>query len=126
MQKIVEQLKGKGIELELNLKINHSTSFSTEDAALIKAHKQELIEYLAPHTNCIPTLPWQLRNLLSAASTQTLSVNINGVADVSTYVLAYVSDYLVGDREHALSKLWEVSKLWQEQLNQTQRRRSKK
>ena len=123
MQKIIEQLERNNIFLALHLEVDYEDDVSEEDANLIKTHKQELISYLAPHDNCIPTLPWQLRNLLSAASSKTLSVNINGVTDVSTYVLAYVSDYLVGDREHALSKLWEVSKLWQEQLNQAKKRK---
>ena len=103
-----------------------STGLSTEDAALIKAHKQELIEYLAPHTNCIPALPWQLRNLLSAASSKTLAVSIDGVTNVSNYVLAYGSDYLTGDRENALSKLWAVYSTWQKQLKQIQAKKGKK
>ena len=126
MEEVIRQLESKGAELKLKLKVHCSTGFSSEDATLIETHKQELISYLAPHTNHIPNLPWQLQNLLRAASSKTLAVNIDGVTSVSNYVLAYVADYLLGDREHVLSKLWEVYNAWQEQLDQIQKKKGSK
>ena len=132
-KEIIKELQEEGIKgIQLGLDCTSNGKFTDNARRLIKIHKQTLIDYFISKVGItksvpkepisqsslsyIPPLPWQLNNLLRAASSKTLTVSIDGITNPSNYVLAYVSDYLLGSREHALSKLWEVYKAWQEQL----------
>ena len=123
---VIKRLKDKGLEeLTLDLKFKAKGGLNDGAKELIKAHKQELIDHLAPTVHCIPNLPWQLKNLLRANSSNTLSVSIDGVTNIKNYVYAYVCDYLLGDRERALEVLFKVYNVWQKQLNQIQKKGNK-
>ncbi len=74
------------------------------------AEKSGLAEVL-PTT--LPQLPWQLERLLSAASSNVLTVDLPGVPDAGRYTLAWGCSYLTGDRDESLSRLWAVYRAWQ-------------
>ena len=67
----------------------------------------------------IPRLPWQLERLLSAANSGQLPQGkqyVQGlglVFDLGTFTLACAASYLVGDRDAALERLWQVHRSWQ-------------
>jgi hypothetical protein len=68
----------------------------------------------APSGEVIPSLPWQLAGLLRAAGSKQLTISLKGVPDVCLYTLAWGVAYLVGDRDEALARLWQVYMAWQE------------
>lgn len=66
----------------------------------------------------LPRLPWQLERLVSAASSDLLPkepvmLPSGLVPDLNRYALAWAVTYLVGDRQEALSRLWQVRRAWQ-------------
>lgn len=63
-------------------------------------------------------LPWQLERLVSAASSDqlpkgTVTLSAGLVPDLNRYTLGWAASYLVGDRDEALSRLWQVRRVWQ-------------
>jgi hypothetical protein len=82
---------------------------------LVERIKERRDDVLAVLT--VPRLPWQLERLLSAASSGVLNVSLKGVPDTTRYTLAWSACYLIGDREEALKRLWEVYEAWQRTVN---------
>lgn len=71
-----------------------------------------------PTLATLPPLPWQLERLVSAASSDLLPKDplmlpSGLVPDMNRYTLAWAASYLVGDRQEALSRLWQVRRAWQ-------------
>jgi hypothetical protein len=62
-------------------------------------------------------LPWQLERLLQAASSGVLTIGVTGIPDTNRYVMAWACEYLAGDKQEALKRLWEVYDLWQQSTN---------
>jgi hypothetical protein len=66
----------------------------------------------------LPRLPWQLERLVRAASSDLLpegsTMLASGlVTDLNRYTLAWAASYLTGDRDEALSRLWQARRVWQ-------------
>ncbi len=59
----------------------------------------------------VERLPWQLERLVSAATNDDLTIVMRGVPDINRYVMAWASTYLVGGREEAKRRLWQVQRL---------------
>jgi hypothetical protein len=88
-------------------------SLQTPKEAAVKTSKSP--EPLVPTqtADTLPRLPWQLERLVSAASSNVLTVELPGVPDVPRYTVAWAASYLTGDRDEALRRLWEVYSAWQ-------------
>lgn len=66
----------------------------------------------------VPRLPWQLERLVSAAACNQLPKDpvmlVSGlVPNLNRYTLGWAAAYLVSDRQEALSRLWQVRRVWQ-------------
>jgi hypothetical protein len=65
-------------------------------------------------------LPWQLENLIRAASSDALptsaKLETGIVPDLNRYVMAGACGVLTGNREEALSRLWAVWQVWRGHL----------
>lgn len=71
-----------------------------------------------PTHGTLPRLPWQLERLISAASSDLLPKDplmlpSGLIPDPNRYTLALAASYLTGDRQAALSRLWQVRRAWQ-------------
>lgn len=106
---ILNTLQNDGAALELSLR---GANLTDQHRELVKAHRLELIDTLA-QANTLPPLPWQLERLLKAASSNVLETHISGVPDPQRYVMAWGCEYLAGDREEALARLWGVWRVWE-------------
>ena len=74
---------------------------------------------IPPDANAVPRLPWQLEGLLRAANSDVLPRGMTHlesglVFDLRVYVLASAASYLLGDRDAALTRLWQAHRKWQE------------
>ncbi len=68
---------------------------------------------LEKRPDTLPRLPWELERLLSAACLdEPLGADVRGVLDPNRYALAWGAAYLVGDRDEALGRLWQVYRAW--------------
>lgn len=87
---------------------------SPELVSELRRHKRAILERL--DGSQVPTLPTELAPLVRAAASGTLSgavmLESGLVPDVGRYVTAWAASYLVGDRDHAVSRLREVRKWW--------------
>lgn len=85
----------------------------------IKERRDDILALLTSSlpSNTLEPLPWQLQRLLNAASSGVLNVSIGGVGDSTRYAMAWGCAYLVGDKDEALKRLWEVYRVWQRGLN---------
>lgn len=117
MSTLMKDLEARGITLEARLGFKSAAPLDADTAALLQARKADLLLELVG-LNAVPRLPWQLEALLRAASsgvlpegTQTLPSGL--VTDLNRYALAWGCSYLMGDREHALTRLWEAHRVWQ-------------
>ncbi len=73
-----------------------------------------------PAVGTLSRLPWQLEALFRAASSDLLPKDplmlpSGLVPDMNRYTLAWAASYLVGDRQEALSRLWQVRRAWQKE-----------
>jgi len=115
--KLRADLEQKGITLTPQLTYRSVVPLDAETLALLKENKADLLRDLtAPDS--IPRLPWQLERLISAAGSNQLPKDrvtlSNGlIHDMNPYTLAVAAAYLVGDRQAALSRLWELRRVWQ-------------
>jgi hypothetical protein len=71
-----------------------------------------------PNAATLPCLPWQLERLVRAASSDLLPegstmLKPGLVTDLNRYTLSWAAAYLTGDRDEALSRLWQVRRAWQ-------------
>ena len=71
-----------------------------------------------PSAEIVPRLPWQLERLISAAASNqlpqgTVKLPSGLVPDLNRYTLGWAAAYLAGDRQEALSRLWQVRRVWQ-------------
>ena len=69
----------------------------------------------------VPRLPWQLERLIRAACSDqlpkgTMTLESGLVTDSNRYTLAWAASYLTGDRNEAVSKLWQMHRVWQADL----------
>lgn len=110
---LIAGLASRGVSVTLDgdsLLVRPASKLDAGARALLAAHKPALVAYLS---SSIPSLPWQLERLVSAAANGVLRAEVAGVHDVSRYVLAWACAYLTGDRDEALRRLWEVHAAWQ-------------
>jgi hypothetical protein len=122
---LLQELERKGVILTPKLTFTSAAPLDAETLATLKAHKAELlrdllsVEVLSENTpNTLPLLPWQLERLLAAAKsgglpTGTVALERGLVTDINNYTLAWGCAYLTGDRNEALSRLWQVYREWQ-------------
>ena len=111
-------LSERGVTLQASgdkLRFAPRDALTPELVEEVRQHKRGLMTLLRGEAEGrpVPPLPWQLERLVRAAADELLEVSIRGVKDTNRYVMGYACAYLIGDREHALSKLWEVRKLWE-------------
>ena len=90
---------------QLSRKVDDRTDESLEPATL-----------LSP--DIVPRLPWKLERLVSAAACNqlpqgTIKLPSGLVPDLNRYTLGWAAAYLTGDRQEALSRLWQVRRVWQ-------------
>jgi hypothetical protein len=114
-QEIVKFVEAAGLELYLEgerLRYRAPSQPDPELLNLVIQHKQDIIKILEKKST-VPRLPWQLERLLHAASSGVLRLHITGVPDTTRYVLAWGCEYLAGDSQEALKRLWEVYQAWQ-------------
>lgn len=109
-----------GVILEASgdrLRYSPKDALTPELVEQVRQHKRALVTLLEGKAGgrSVPPLPSQLEQLVRAASDGLLEIPQTKlyVKDVNQYVMGYACAYLLGDREHALSKLWEVRRLWQ-------------
>ncbi len=67
--------------------------------------------------NYIPRLPWQLENLIGAATCGDLGITHRDIPNVTSYVLSWAASYLLGDHEAIEGRLWEIYDLRQKKIN---------
>ena len=113
----VRDLELRGVILTPKLTYRSAAPLDAETLDLLRAHKADLLkDLIAPDT--LPRLPWQLERLVSAASSDLLPkepvmLPSGLVPDLNRYALAWAASYLIGDRQEALSRLWQVRRAWQ-------------
>lgn len=83
-----------------------------------ESRKATLAEAPVLSADALPRLPWQLECLVRAASSDLLPegsamLKLGLVTDPNRYTLAWAAAYLTGDRDEALSRLWQVRRVWQ-------------
>ena len=105
-------LRERGVRLEAKLRYQASEPLDDDVVQLIAAHKGELIRHLAL-ADAVPPLPWQLDRLVRAASSGVLDVTLDGVPDPPRHVMGWACAYLLGEREHALERLWQAYQAWE-------------
>lgn len=114
---LLERLEQQGVTLEPKLTFESVAPLDAEILGFLREHKAELLRALiAPDT--VPRLSWQLERLVSAAAADVLpkgSVTLeNGlIPDLNRYTLGWAAAYLTSDRKEALSRLWQVRRVWQ-------------
>ena len=113
----VEDLERRGVILTPKLTFKSTAPLDAETLELLRTHKAELLRDLTA-ANTLARLPWQLEALLRAASSDLLPKDplmlpSGLVPDMNRYALAWAASYLVGDRQEALSRLWQVRRAWQ-------------
>ncbi len=94
-----------------------------ETLVLLKTHKYDLLKDLvmpSGHTvsDSLPRLAGQLERLVAAAASGvlpdgTVMLASGLVPDLGRYTLGWAASYLIGDRDEALSRLWQVRRVWQ-------------
>lgn len=72
----------------------------------------------SPDAETLPRLPWQLERLISAACADVLPQDpmmlpSGLVPNLNRYTLGWAAAYLTSDRQEALSRLWQVRRVWQ-------------
>ena len=117
---LLQELERKGVILTPKLTYRSAAPIDAETLKNLKTRKAELlrdllsVEMLCENTlDTLPRLPWQLERLVSAASCNALELELRGVPDPNRYTLAWAAAYLTGDRDEALSRLWQVRRAWQ-------------
>lgn len=140
---LLHQLSRLGVVVQATpdgfLDLEPAESVTAEMLETIKKHKAELLEHLTTANleikypeprdtgtsaqnlpGSLERLPWQLENLIRAASSDALpasaKLETGIVPDLNRYVMAWASTYLIGDREEAVTRLWAVWQLWRGHL----------
>lgn len=114
---LLERLEHQGITLEPKLTFKSTDPIDADTLEVLRENKAELLKNLtAPDT--VPRLPWQLERLVSAAQSGQLPkdptmLSSGLVPDLNHYTLGWAAAYLTGDRQEALSRLWQVRRAWQ-------------
>lgn len=113
----VEDLELRGVILTPKLTFKSTAPLDAETLELLRTHKAELLRDLTA-ADTVPRLPWQLDRLISAASSDLLPKDplmlpSGLITDPNRYTLALAASYLTGDRQAALSRLWQVRRAWQ-------------
>ena len=112
-----ERLEQQGVTLTPKLTYKSVAPLDAETLALLQTYKNDLLKDLtAP--DALPRLPWQLEQLIRAASSDLLPegstlLESGLVTDLNRYTLAWAAAYLTGDRDEVLSRLWQVRRAWQ-------------
>lgn len=109
---LLSTLEAQGFNLSVEqgrLKIAPASKLTPELREALQTNRDDVIACLT-----VPRLPWQLERLVNAAASDSLKgVTLPGIHDEVRYTLAWTTSYLVGDRDEALRRLWQVYRAWQ-------------
>lgn len=115
----VKDWQDRGVLLTPKLTFKSDVPLDAKTLEQLRNQKAELLSELTSSVGILPKLPSQLEPLIRAASSDllpkgTVRLESGLVYDLSSYTLAWAAAYLIGDRQHALARLWEVWKIWQD------------
>jgi hypothetical protein len=122
VQHLAQTLKTLGVRLERKpeggVRVHSPHPLEPELLEAVKTHKLEILAALEqPKTRTLEKLPFELERLIAAASNGALpsgsfTLESGIVPDLERYVLAWCAGYVLGESKQALSRLWEVHKVW--------------
>lgn len=116
-----EDVRNKAKKVSIETAVQESVTLPAEqkkvDGEITESQSALSGVTLPTKPDTLPRLPWQLERLLSAASSGVLTAGLPGVPDVPDYTLSLGCSYLVGDRDEATRRLWQVYEAWQGRLN---------
>lgn len=115
----VKDWEARGVLLAPKLTFTSNLPLDAETLEQLRNQKAELLSELTSPAGTVPKLPSPLEPLIRAASSAllpkgTVILDPGLVYDLNAYTLAWAASYLLGDRQYALSKLWEVQRVWQQ------------
>ena len=109
----VKRLKTQKLSDTTDLESAKKAKYAKEGLQTVETPFGELRNKL----DTLPGLPWQLERLICAASSDLLpkgALQLSGgfVLDLNRYVMAWGCSYLTGNRNEALSRLWQAYRAW--------------